>query len=205
MDDTVWYERFADIPRIGYVTPAGVRRPALPTRFLRPEKHRSEWDGKRHEYLTWQTEDGETSASPAHRWPPESDTRDRSPDLILQRLCETLDLPGVASDYHFALLSAYEALASHARRSPELYEEVERLCLLDITLVERVPRVIRDDDPSLPTFRVPAFDILVTLYERNGLLDDALAIAQRANAAGQGGGYIEEIEERVATLRAEDA
>lgn len=205
MDDTVWYQRFAEVPGIGYVTPAGVRRPALPKRFLRPETHRSDWDGERHEYLTWQTEDGETSASPAHRWPSESDDRDGSPALIPQRLYETLELPGIASDYHFALLSAYEALASHARRNPELYEDVERLCLLDITLVERVPKIIRDDDPNLLTFRVPAFDILVTLYERNGLLDDALTIAQRAKTAGQGDGYVEEIEERVATLRAEDA
>ncbi len=204
MDDVVWYSRLADIAGIRYAPPPGVRRPDIPDRFLEPQKHRMDWDGKRREYLSWKTEEGETSASPVQRWPPESDPRNPPPALILQRLYEKLALPGVASDYHFALLSAYEALSSHARRNPELYEELERLCLLDITLVERQPRIIQEDDPKLPTFRVPAFEILVTVYLRNGLLDEALAIAKRAEAAGQGDSLVEEVEERLAALRAED-
>jgi hypothetical protein len=124
--------------------------------------------------------------------------------LILQRLYETLELPGIASDYHFALLSAYESLSSHARRQPELYEDLEKLFLLDIALVERLPMTVRDDRDASP-FHAPAFARLVNLYERNGLLDEALAIAQRAAESGHGTELLEQMQERIAALRAEDA
>lgn len=204
MDDTKWFDRFAAIPGIGYVTPSGIKRPDIPKRFLTPKVDTYEWDGRRHESLSWKDGEGETSASPAQRWPPETGQRNPPPALILQRLYETLELPGVASDYHFALLSAYESLSSRARREPELYADMEKLCLLDIALVERLPMIVRDTAGAMP-FRVPAFERLVTLYERNGLLDEALAIARRAAAAGQGTDLAEQIEERIAALRAEDA
>jgi hypothetical protein len=205
MDETTWFQRFGAIPGITYATPAGIRRPEMPKRALTPERHRSDWDGKPHEWLSWHDGDGETSASPAHRWPPESDPRDPSPELVRQRLYETLELPGIASDYHFALLTAYERLRSHARSNPELYAEVEQLCLLDVDLVERYPKTIRMDEGDAAPFRVPAFGILIDLYERNGLLDEAAAMAKRAAAAGQGDEDVTRIEERVASLLAEDA
>lgn len=204
MDKTTWYERFARIPGIIYVTPPGTRPPNLPKRFLTPVRNHDTRDDNGHEWLTWKNDEGETSASPAHRWPPTTDPHKPSPALILQRLHETLELPGIGSDYHFALLGAYTKLLSHARRDPTLYAEVERLCLLDIELVERLPSAIRlnkDDTPA----HVPAYSILVSLYEQNGLLDDALAVARRAAAAGQASDNVERIEERQAALRAEDA
>ncbi len=204
--DTVWYSRFADVPGVGYVAPEGIRRPDLPASFLKPEMNSFQIDGKPYASLTWKTEEGgSTSASPASRWSPDLDLRNPPPQLILQQLYEKLELPGVASDYHFALLSAYQALAPHARRNPELYEHLERLCLTDIVLVEHLPRIINEGDPNLPPFRVPAFEILGTLYLRNGLLDDAMGIAKRAVAAGQGNHLMEEVEQQFVLLRAEDA
>jgi hypothetical protein len=206
MDETVWYPRFGDIPGVRYTTPSGIRRPDMPKRFLKPERHEHEWDGRMHASLSWPETDGETSASPAMRWPPDDDPPRPSPALILQRLYETLELPGIPSDYHFALLRAYEGLAGHARRAPELLADVERLCLLDIELLEAVPEVVGElDNPEQPAIRVPAFDHLIRLYERNGLLDDALAMARRGAALGQGADDVERLEERIAALQAEDA
>lgn len=206
MDESIWYNRFADIPGIQYTTPAGIRRPDMPKRFLTPERHVYEWDGRTHSSLSWKDDEGETSASPAMRWPPDDDPPRPAPSLILQRLYETLELPGIPSDYHFALLRAYGELASHARRAPDLFADVERLCLLDIELLEALPEIVGElDNPEQPAIRVPAFDHLIRLYERNGLLDDALAMARRGAALGQGTDDVERLEERIAALQAEDA
>jgi hypothetical protein len=206
MEESIWYARFGDIPALNYTAPAGVRRPDMPKRFLNPERHTYDWNGAKHVSLSWPDEEGNTSASPAMRWPPDSDPQNPPPSLILQRLYETLELPGIASDYHFALLRAYDALASHARQQPELLEDVERLCLLDIALLETLPEIVGElDNPEQPPIRVPAFDRLVTLYERNGLLDDAIAIARRGAALGQGEDDVERIAERLAAVQAEDA
>lgn len=206
MDESIWYARFGDIPGVRYTTPPGIRRAEMPKRFMKPERHVYEWEGKSRASLSWPEEDGETSASPAMRWPPDDDPPRPSAPLILQRLYETLELPGIPSDYHFALLRAYDGLAAHARRQPELFEDVERFCLLDIALLEALPEIVGDlDNPDRPAIRVPAFERLVTLYERNGMFDDALAIARRGAALGQGSGYVERLEERIAAVRAEDA
>lgn len=205
MRKTTWYERLAAVPGVAYSTPPGVYRPDLPARFLKPKLDVFTFDSKRHESLSWPTDDGSTSASPAQRWLPESDSRNPPPALILKRVYEQLELPGVASDYHFALLQAYEALAPHARRNPDLHEQIERLCLIDIALLEQQPDIVRDEfDPNRPPYRVPAYERLIYLYERNGLLDDALSIARRAAAAGHDG-EVERLEELLAAIRAEDA
>jgi len=203
MDEIVWYQRFGDIPGIAYETPPGIRRPQLPAKQLRPERHVFSLNGERRESLTWEIGDGATGGSPASRWRGDDATDRSTPSAhILQRVYEQLELPGTALDYHFALLRAYEELRKRARNDAGLFADLERLCFLDITLSERVQLRIANVDDFAPP--VLAFGILIDLYVKNGLLDDAMELAKRATAQEQGGDCIATVEARIAALRAED-
>lgn len=205
MGDVTWYERFGAVPGLNYSTPPGIRRPPLPAGFLKPQRNVFQIDGKPVEQLSWPMENGSTSASPAQRWSVDTDPRDPPPDLLLKRLFEKLELPGLAKDYHFVLLHAYELLVRHARRDPDLWTDLERVCLLDISLIERQPHVLRIFDDREELISVPAYRHLISLYERNGLLDDALAVAQRAAAVGYGKQEVDRLQERIDALGSEDA
>jgi hypothetical protein len=52
--------------------------------------------------------------------------------------------------------------------------------------------------------RVPAFDKLIALYEDEGFVHEALAIAQMATAAGQNASHEARLSQRLANLEAED-
>lgn len=208
MDETTWYPRLADIPSIGYVTPAGIDRRKLPKHDLEPQIESYEFDGVRRRYLLWKKVEGQTSQSPAAEWGQWSDDSRAltTPDL-LRRLHEALELPGRPSDYHFAILPVYGQLWQRRREEPDVLPEMERLCLLDVALLEKmaeIPHKVggRDIEPPLQS---PAFLNLVRLYERNGFLDDALAIAKRGAALGACPGEVERLIERIASLQAEDA
>src|SRR5690242_2972974 len=97
----VWYRRLADVPGVRYPGSPGVDRRRLPGHNAVPTVSGYEFDGKRTETLSWSTTDGITSASPAQRHAI-ADQHVTTP-AVLGRLREALELPGQASDYHFAL------------------------------------------------------------------------------------------------------
>jgi hypothetical protein len=209
MDETKWYRRLADVPSIGYVTPSDVDRRRLPKRDLEPRIDSHEIDGERHRSLWWKRDNVQTGQSPAAEWAQGEggDPREVSSADLLRRLQEALELPGRPSDYHFAIMGAYEDLWLRRREEPDVLPELERLCLLDIGLLEAIPNIIRTvgNREVLPPLSAPAFSRLIYLYERNGLLEDALAIAKRGVALGQSGDDVERLSQRIASLLAEDA
>jgi hypothetical protein len=169
-----------------------------------PEVQTYTFDGRSHRSLLWKTSTGSSSQSPASAW-----AADRNPKVAtsaaLRRLYEALELPGTASDYHFALLGAYQLLWSRRRKEPEILPVLETLCLLDLQLVEKRPSTITEIVPGQQfTASVPAFHYLVYLYSREGFLEEALAIAKRAEELGQGDSDRREVEKRIADLEKEN-
>jgi len=204
MEDATWFERLAAVPAVGYTGHPGIDRRALPQHDAKPEIQTFSYEGERQQSLFWKTPTGGGSQSPASAWSSERDPRAPTP-AVLRRLYEALELPGKASDYHFALLGTYELLWSRRRKEPEILPELERLFLLDIKLVEERPAIIRGMMPDERfAARVPAFHYLVYLYSREGFLEEALAIAKRAANLGQGDLDLREIEKRQADLEGEN-
>lgn len=200
-----WYRRLGDIQGLDYTTPAGINRARLPRHDARPEVRTYTFDGKREQSLWWPAGQGGSSASPAHERAFDTQ-RDAPTRALLRRLYETLELPGIASDYHFALLNAYEALWGRRRDEPDVLQELERLCWLDLRLIEALPDTIIADQGGEPvSFHVPAFGHLIALYEREGALREALDVAERAERFGQQNVRIDDLRRRLAALEAEDA
>jgi hypothetical protein len=205
MDESRWYARIRNIPGVRYEPSIAVDPASLPKHNVKPKVYTFDFDGEKRKSLSWETPDGSTSQSPASEWM-SVEGRKETPETVIQRVYEALELPGTAFDYHFALLHAYDDLAGRARRAPALLAEVERLCLLDVMLLEAVPDVVLNfGGRDLPPLRAPSFARLIDLYERNGFLDDALAIARRGEPLGQCVGEVERLTEEIALLRAEDA
>jgi hypothetical protein len=119
-------------------------------------------------------------------------------------LHETLALPGAATDYHFAILTTCGAIWAARREHPELLEDLERFCLLDIRLVETKLQSLRELGGG-QMVRVPTFEYLIRLYEREGLYEDALDIAKRGAALEQGEADVTRLEHVVRSLQEEDA
>jgi hypothetical protein len=145
-----------------------------------------------------------TTQSPAASWA-SSGSPDASWPDVLRRLYESLELPGSASDYHFAILRTTEDLWNRRRQDPDVLPEVECLCLLDIKLVETLPGVglsSAEDEPII--LYIPAFGYLVRLYEREGFIEDALQIARRGTALGQKSDEEQRLETLLRELEAED-
>ena len=136
-----------------------------------------------HSTLMWPTpEGGSTSASPVHQRVFGSG-EDATPWETLQRLEETLELPGELPDYHFAIQHAYEAVYKGRRKDPSLLEEVERLCRLDMELVEYYLKSVEYEPGEI--YQVVAYGRLATLYEGEGYFHEALQVAERGLSMGQ--------------------
>ncbi len=205
MNDIHWYERLGNVPGVAYEGHPDVDRRKLPQHDAKPSMESFVFDGRTQRSLSWKTHEGSNSRSPAAGWAGGDDPRNTSAAQLLRRLYEAIELPGTISDYHFAMLGAYQELWSRRRREPEILPELEKILLLDIALVEAHPKSITFDtqgEKFVP--RVPAFEYLVALYEREGFLHEALEIAKRAVKAGQGSSDEERLSERIAVLDAED-
>lgn len=204
-----WFHRLADVPGVNYTGYPGMQRTRLPGHHARPQIVTFTFDGKRHESLRWPTRGGETSASPAktHGFLSLPD-QEESPQLLLQRMYEALELPGEPTDYHFIIQSCIEELWKRKRRQqdPSLLERIEELCWLDIRLVEAKPDAIAFDHHGTQRyFHVVAFTHLMRLYEREGFLHEALEVAQRATRFSPDVMDAEQLRQRLARIEAEDA
>jgi hypothetical protein len=190
-----------DIPGVEWTSP-GVDRRRLRRHYAVPEVQVYEFEGKRQESLWWEAPGGGTSASPASEWARVEE--EQSPDGILRRLYEALELPGEVADYHFAIQSAAGALWARRRDDPDLILKVEELCWLDIKLVEAYPQAVSyEGEDGEAYYTITAFHTLISLYEREGFLEDALAVVDRAGRFGDLQGQRERLEAKVAAVAAE--
>jgi hypothetical protein len=200
-----WFRRLAEIPGVQYNTPQGINRLHLPDHNLVPELHSYDFDGRRHESLYWQTREGSTSASPAHSWQTKSRPGESSAQTALRQLYETLELPGEPSDYHFAIQNCNETLWKYRREEPWVVEHIEWFCWLDIQLLEACPEAITfDREGEIQYANVLAFYRLISLYEKEGYLTEALEVARRAVRFNQSQPDFESLQERIAQLEAEN-
>lgn len=207
MDDTRWYRRLADVPGVGYAGNSSIDRGRLPGVNARPEVRTYEFGGKRHTSLSWPTADGSTSASPAQSWTSPPRRGEQESDTALRHLHEALELPGVLSDYHFAIQQCCEMLWQHRLQTPHVLPALEELCMLDIRLIETYPEIIRFEnrDHTVQYALVRAYGYLIRLYEREGYLHEALDLAQREARfrPDETRARVEELQRRIAAVSAE--
>lgn len=203
-----WFRRLSEVPGVGYQGSPGVDRTRLRGHNAVPKVSVSTWDGKRHESLTWTIGSVSGSASPAqsHGFTPAPGTE--SPQKSMQRMYEALELPGTLGDYHFIIQRCCGQLSDWRTRhsEPWVFAELEKLCWLDIHLVEAHPNTVASDRAEGPAYyTVTAFSTLIRLYEQEGYLHEALDVAERAERFGSGGKAVEELRAKVANLEAESA
>lgn len=200
------YTRLADFKALGYQSPPGIDRRKLPKHDLRPNVSTYSFDGKPRVSVMWDMGNGgSTSQSPAVAWGNFGPMDIPWPD-VLRRLFEALELPGSISDYHHAIRLTYDALWERRRQDPDVLPELERLCLLDLRLMEIVPDLARYSDDYMPHMvSVPSIRHLIRLYEREGFIAEAIDIARRGVALGQEPAEVRRLETRLKDLEAEDA
>lgn len=202
-----WFERLADVPGIGDGAPSGWRRILHLSRAVRPRVQDFTFDGRQRETLLWPSDIGETSASPAQRWQSERRPEESDGGYALRQLEEALEQPGTVTDYHFRIQGCCNALWSGRREHPELIAELERLCLLDLRLIEAFPAMLQVEGQPGVMLHVEACHRLVYLYEREGYLHEALVCAQRGQHLNQAtmANDIERLRGRIARLEGEHA
>ncbi len=197
---TRWFKRLADVPKLAYEGVPEVDGTKLPGFDLEPEISVYEFEGKEHSGLMWSNY---TSASPAKSHSLDSQTADASPRTLLRRLEEALELPGELLDYHFAIQTCATSLYKMHPEHPEVLQDIERLCWLDIELVEAYPEIIEFEPGK--RFRVSTFESLLHLYEREGYLHEAMEVAERGLRCGQDlTGRLEDLRKRLTAMGAED-
>jgi hypothetical protein len=199
-----WFSRFADIPKLAYQSPSHIRPKTLPGYNSKPRVERYNFaSSTASTSLIWNYDSMQTSQSPSSAWASSSNSQD--PLIILRKLYEALELPGELEDYHFIFLGGYEALWKIRREHPWVIPELERLCWLDLKLVETYPEIIKlENNISRHALHVPAYDRLIYLYEREGYLDVALDLAERAVKFDQQHDALKRIREKVERLQTEN-
>jgi hypothetical protein len=191
---TQWFRRFTEVPGLSYTSSPKVDRRRMPGWNAVPQVIV--------DTLLWPSPDGETSASPAHQWETEPRPGETTAQTALRQLFETLELPGEIEDYHFALQHCIEQLWKQRRAEPWIWEEMERLCWLNIHLVEAFPApfVILEQFVF-----IRAFAMLVRCYEAEGYLREALEVAERGARLGQTDLPIDALRQRIRQLEDECA
>jgi hypothetical protein len=200
-----WFPRFSDIPGISFGGTPGVDPRRLEGYGVVPEVQVHEFDGKRREALWWPEKGGGGSASPTHGRA-FGDSRGVTTGALLKNVYEGLELPGEPSDYHFLLQGCASELWKRRREEPDVLDEVEKLCKLDIQLVHARPDAVQDQYSEEPVFyAILSFGILMDLYEREGNLTEALEVAELAARFGQGEKERTDLLERIAAVENEDS
>lgn len=201
-----WFRRLADVPNLRYEGSSDVNRSRLLGHDAVPEVQIYDFNGERRESLMWPTREGSTSASPAKQWKTQIREDESPTEIALRQLIETLELPGILSDYHFAIQDCHETLWSTRRTEPWVLVEIEKLCWLDIRLIEAHPSTISfGTEDKQNYFGVSAFRRLIHLYEQEGYLHEALDVAKRAVRFHQGELALEHLQTRITQLESEDA
>jgi hypothetical protein len=211
-----WFSCIAEVPGIEYQPAITIDRRALPGHDAKPNIDRYEFDGRVREYAMWPPG---TSASPAKQWHTKPRPGETPAQTMLRQISETLELPGTASDYHFAIQTAHSELHQYARDEPWVLEEIEKLCWLNIRLISQYPETVmmpmedieNEELAKLAAERrgdrrfvgVGAFHELIRLYEREGYLNEALKVAEIAQRFDHCIGKVEELKQRINILEAQ--
>jgi hypothetical protein len=199
-----WFPRFGDIPGIDFEPARGINPSRLRGHDVVPEVHVDEFEGKRRERLWWPTKSGGGSASPAIERA-FTESRHVSSAALLKRVYEGLELPGEPGDYHFLIQGYANELWGRRRQEPGVLGDVEKLCWLDVRLIEARPDTVMYQSTDGSTFfGVAAFSILINLYQREGSLREALDVAERAARYGQGQEDRDRLAERISAVERED-
>jgi hypothetical protein len=180
----LWFPRFADVPGVRYSPPEGLDVSKLRQRNVRPTVNR--WPDMPPS-LSWPTPDGTTSQAPAGAHGLD-DPREATTARVLRTLAEALELPGEPSDYHFAIQNVVSLLWSRRAEGPQTFVELERLCWLDLQLIQVCPDAVSFEhrDGGLQFFSVTTFRTLLDLYLTEGALGDAARVLELADQFGNG-------------------
>lgn len=199
-----WYRRLADVPGVDYPGSPGVDRTRLPGHNTEPKVSTYTFEGKRSTSLMWPMKDGETGSSPANTWESKPRPGESPSQTALRQTREKLELPGTLSDYHFIIQGCHQELKASAADGLWAFGEIEALCLLDIRLISRYPNTVGfEREGEVKYYGIVAFFTLLDMYQREGMLREALDVARVAERFGQAPGKVQEIEERIARIEAE--
>lgn len=207
----LWYECLADVPHLDYATPASVDVATLPEHDLCPRIVTTTWNGTAKTTPEWIRDPRGYGSrrSPAAEWkghvrpPGESEAA-----AAMHRIHEARALPGTLTDYYFVLLGGIQVSWSHRIGNPWLYQEMERLSLLAIALVEcHQDALSADNDGRIGHLGVPAYDMLLTIYGREGHLVEMQDIVRRATEhhVGDFSRKDQSLTARVAAIEGRDA
>ena len=168
--------------------------------------------GQFHEHTEWRTAAGrELDRSPASTHLGDEERR-VVPEAIAGRISEALMLPGTASDYHFGILQASEALWSNRTRDPRAFGWIEALCLADIAMFEGIPGLaarvdeehqLVDARSTIPAF--PSFNRLSGIWLREGYLAASADLEARLYAMTGSRNGVTTMADRQHALRSGDA
>lgn len=200
-----WFRSFSEVPDIGYQGNPGLYRPPLPEYATSPQSGSSEIAGVRRDYLSWPVlfGTGITSASPVKQWSTQPRSGESPAQTRLRQFFEVLELPGELLDYHFAIQGCCAELWRLRREEPWVFPEIERLCWLDIRLIQTYPDIaqVKNEREFL---LIMTMQYLIALYEQEGYLCEALQVAEIAAQFNQQLPALERIKSRITTLEAEE-
>ncbi len=201
-----WFRGFAEVPGIGYKGNPGLYRPQLPEHATLPKSGSYEIAGVQRDFLSWPMlfGTGATSASPVKQWTTHPRSGESPAQTRLRQLYETLELPGELLDYHFAIQGCCSELWRLRRDEPWIFAELERLCWLDIRLIQIYPDIMQVKNERA-FLLVTTLQHLIALYEQEGNLYEALQMAEIAAQFNQQLPALELIKSRIANLEAEEA
>jgi hypothetical protein len=108
------------------------------------------------------------------------------------------ELPGIVTDYHFAIQSACGRLWLDRLENPQYLTELERWCRLDLALLKAKPYGFQyEHDGELSYYSIGAFSYLRSLYEKEGALLEALEVAEEESQFNPNEKQLEQLRERV--------
>lgn len=205
MMDENWFPRFAEIPGIEYEPPVVLNFSHLPGRGQVPEISYYDFDGTKRKSIMWKYGDISSGASPAYDWKTVPRQGETEATTLLRQAYETLELPGTLSDYHFALQRTHDELNIFIGKESWVPAEIEKLCWLNVRLLEKHPETISyENDEGVHYARVTAFNRLISLFENEGYLREALEVAKIATRFDYGTDIVEELERRIKLMELED-
>jgi hypothetical protein len=130
--------------------------------------------------------------------------RDTSTSELIRNVYEGLELPGEPTDYHFLIQGSASQLWTRRREEPHVIGEVEKLCWLDIRLVEAFPGAVRNEySEEREFYGILSFSRLIDIYEREGFLAEALEVAELGVRYGQSDEASKRLRQRIEAVENE--
>lgn len=202
MNEKRWFSCLAEVQGLKYQNNPNIKREQLPGyNTIAYTKIDTDYNSSQ---MVWVEKNGtEKWQSPAREWQNanQKPQKDETPLGLLKTLYEILELPGELSDYHNAILNCAYELSKYKWKEPWVLKEREKLCWLDIQIVEIYADTIYfDDDVCKGT----AFQCLIEIYEREGYLYEAMELAQRATRFEPPPQTLKRIQAKLTQLQAEE-